>query len=357
MKQFIALFLTVLLLFSIVSCADVNPPISEETEPVFTETTGIPETESDPIDPESTEEVTSEATTTRTETEAAPPPHILDAPPAKQFDILEVGGELSSLGYIDRENHISDVYFYPTERYTDPNSEPRKTVMFLDRIYEVTYYESEKAALYGSHVDTYQYSESGIRLTVQFDRQTGSIRELRYSDSRYLDALDPDDVLIEEECYEKALEFLSVLVDAVGYELTDKTIGPGGGFGGLCTYEFTRFIDGVKTSNQVRISITFCGDVVAYYLNTPEPLDPSKLPLGDALDALSQRVRDRWDAAHTELPYGYEFLSYEIEELEFIRLFDGRYALLYTVKANFREHIYDHDHFNYELAQYLVYLD
>jgi hypothetical protein len=221
----------------------------------------------------------------------------------------------------------------------------------------VTYYQSEKAALYGSHVDTYQYSVSGIRLTVRFDRQTGSIRDLRYSDSRYLDARDPDDVLIEEECYEKALEFLPSLVDVSGYELTNKTVGPAGGFGGLCTYEFTRFINGVKTSNQVRISVTFYGDVVAYNMNSPEPLDPSKLPLGDALDALSQRVRDRWDAVHTELPYGYEFLSYEIEELEFIRLFDGRYALLYTVKANFRQHIDDHDHFNDELAQYLVYLD
>ena len=357
MKQFIALFLAVLLLFSIVSCSDVNPPISEETEPAPAETTGIPETESDPIDPESTEEVTSEATTTRTKTETDPPPHILDAPPAKQFDILEVGKELSTNCYIDRENHFSDVYIYPIDRYTNSDSEPTKSIIFFDTMYELTYQKSERSYLYGSEVDYYRYSDNAKTLNVYFECATGKIRELRYSDSRYLDARDPDDVLIEEECYEKALEFLPSLVDVSGYELTNKTVGPAGGFGGLCTYEFTRFIDGVKTSNQVRISITFYGDVVAYYLNSPEPLDLSKMPTGEALDALSQRVKDRWDAAHTELPYGYEFLSYEIEKLEFIRLFDGRYALLYTVKANFREYIYDHDHFNYERAQYLVYLD
>ena len=362
MKQFTALFLTVLLLLSCVSCADVNPPISEETEPAPAETTGIPEEVTDPTDPESTEAVTSEATTTRTETETTyvyrdPPPHILDAPPAKQFDVLEVGKELSTNHYIDRENHFSDVYLYPIDRYTNSDSEPTKLIIFFDTMYELTYQESERTYLYGSEVDYYQYSDNAKTLKVYFECATGKIRELRYSDSRYLDALDPDDVLIEEECYEKALEFLSVLVDAEGYELTDKTVGSAGGFGGLCTYEFTRFIDGVKTANQVRISVTFCGDVVAYYLNTPEPLDLSKMPTGEALDALSQKVKDRWDSLHPSFPARLEFMSYEIEEIEFLRLFDGRYALLYTVKANFRERCESHYHSNYERAQYLVYLD
>lgn len=346
MKQFIALFLAVLLLLSIVSCADVNPPIPQETEPLTVDSTASSEGSEE-------ESKTIAGETNAFPVETAPTPTIFEAPPAEKFDVLEVG--IYDTDYTEGSKHTLDVILDANQKYYDEKSAPTTTITYLGKTYELPYQNSEKRYQYGSDSDIYQYLENGVMVKVRIDRQTGFVKQFQYADKAYLENTDLENVFTDDECYEKVMEYFSTFTDTSDYELTYQRVEPAVEFGGAYTFYFTRIINGVKTSNQAVFTITFYGDIVSYHFFSPEPLDPSKLPAEDKLEEVNQKIYAHLDEIYAEVTEKVKITSYEIRDMSFERLFDGRYALVYTVRVHM-DYI-ESGFSNYETSKFLIYLD
>lgn len=347
MKQFIALFLAVLLLLSIVSCADVNPPIPQETEPLTVDSTASSEGSEE-------ESKTIAGETNAFPVETAPTPTIFEAPPAEKFDVLEVG--IYDTDYIEGSKHTLDVILDANQKYYDEKSAPTITITYLGKTYELTYQNSEKWYRYGTDVDCYRYFEDGVLLNVRIDRATGFTKMFQYADKKYLEnRLDTEEILDKEECLAKVMEFFSQVTDVSDYQLTSEEYKFLLEHGGTYKFYFTRFINGVKTSNQVLFDITQYGDIWTYHFYSPEPLDPSKLPAEDKLEEVNQKIYAHLDEIYAEVTEKVKITSYEIRDMSFERLFDGRYALVYTVRVHM-DYI-ESGFSNYETSKFLIYLD
>ena len=263
------------------------------------------------------------------------------------YTVYELGGYEN----LSTANHVDDITF-KQERTKELKIFKTKKYEFNEKEYELSYVETEESYLYNSEMDTYSYRDSVVFLEIGINPRTNKIIKFISTNKNY--KLDPNKAeRSKEECLQIAKDFISDYVENVEeYELTvDNSLK----YNEVPDYnfQFSRYIDGMKTYDVAQITITSYGDIVCYRFYCYEGLNDVTLPDENTLEELRGKVNEKLDNIYSDMKNEYRVEYANIDE-RLLRTTDGRYAIEYCVNVSL---VQSKENTITDVAYFIVYLN
>jgi len=248
--------------------------------------------------------------------------------PTRTYTIYETG----MTDYCSGANH-NDEYTTDFSPYRDDMVEQQKTFVFDNQEYVIDYLETRTHYLIGSY-DVYRKLENGFCLQYGISRETGIVVDYRWSDMKYA-TYDNGEEKTKEECLEIAKNHLSKFSKHCNdYQLVKESTAHVPGSTGYL-FKLTRMIDGVKTSDSVSIIVTVHGKIYSHQFTGLDQMINAKLPTENEMSTINKMTSDKINDIYDNVKDKYE-ISFDIEDVVFCKLKDGKEALYYTFEVNLK---------------------
>lgn len=250
-------------------------------------------------------------------------------PEAFSFQIFETG----AFDNYSEANHQIEIELETTEKI-DTNAEQQVNFSFSGTDYVLPYKKTVEGYLSNSNYDIYEKIEKNKQHVEFFlNRNTKRIDMLTCSDFLYLQHLDESaKELDREECLMIVQNFLyQYISDFDMYQLSEDLFDPPE-FGIVYQFYFSRFVGGIETSDQATIWITAYGDIILYDIRGFGEMQGAELPTDEEMSQIQAGLDAKILEIYQRLEDRYT-IEFEIDEVLFIRLADGRYAFKYRIGA------------------------
>lgn len=247
----------------------------------------------------------------------------------EEYTILEIGG----YDYVSEANH-NEEFSYKWIEEIEGSLAKEKTIEYSGIEYDVNYEYTRTSYLYNSDLEYYA-ERDGLNYTrFGVNKTTGKIDMYGWLDISYLET--PG--LIEksrDECFSIAKKQLASLIeDPEQYELEHEYLLEIPEYDAKYVFEFVRKIDGVKTEDSIRIDVTIYGILAYYGAECFGEMRGAKLPDQEQMTAIQADIDKKLDAIYEPIKDDYS-VTFELDDMVFERLADGRYALEYFYKVEF----------------------
>ena len=293
-----AIVLSLLLLISLVSCSETSVP--SETSEV---------------------------------TETSEPPEITKPSAPFTFEAVWASGCVFSTSgsflYSEQDIDIVGEWYQKTDM-------PSRSITVNGQTWSGEYTESIKSFYFNADADLYESSQDDYLIRFRINPETDDVYMFTYlpRGDVYLEANKNSPVLTESQCLDIALQYLEQYVDADEYSLIGSQYRDYTSVTGWYEFELARTVDGVQTSDTVKVHVTIYGDVVHHLFRTlNEMVDPPVLSSED-YQVIESKVHEKIKSVYDSLENAREY-SYDLNHAEatkvFSRLADGRYAMVYNV--------------------------
>ena len=212
------------------------------------------------------------------------------------YTVIEVGGaDFNSIA-----NHDSDIVLeIKSEKELRLNK--NKTFELNSKSYDVEYKYTQKTYLFNGEMDVYRSNKA----TIGVNKKTGNIdRYTSMGDGNYLDGV----VGAEKsyyECLEIAKKYLGKAVsDVENYDVADYRYLEMPEYKAVYSFEFARFVNGMKTSDSAFVGVTVYGDVISHiYQNLGGMKDapvPSEAEMAEIRANVYQKLEDIYGGIKAE---------------------------------------------------------
>lgn len=278
--------------------------------------------------------------------------HILPKPQPFSFQIFETG--LSDC-YSEVPHRVE--FELSTIERTENNVEPQVNISFAGTKYVVPYKHTEQGYLYNSTYDIYEMVEKNKEhIQVSVNRNTNRIDKLICSDFLYLQHLDENAQKLDKaECLAIVQDFLKQYIsDVDAYQLYGDYNSVYPEFGLVYRFYFSRFIEGISSSDQAWFFITEYGDIIHYDIRGLGDMQVAELPTDEEMAQIQAGMDAKISKIYQPVEDRYD-ITYRIREVTFIRLADGRYAFQYSYGVKLTPHGDGLGHS--EVAELIVILD
>lgn len=293
-----AIVLSLLLLISLVSCSETSVP--SETSEV---------------------------------TETSEPPEITKPSAPFTFEAVWASGCVfstsGSASYSEQDIDIVGEWYQKTDM-------PSRSITVNGQTWSGEYTQSIKSFYFNADADLYESSQDDYLIRFRINPETDDVYMFTYlpRGDVYLEANKNSPVLTESQCLDIALQYLEQYVDADEYSLIGSQYRDYTSVTGWYEFELARTVDGVQTSDTVKVHVTIYGDVVHHLFRTlNEMVDPPVLSSED-YQVIESKVHEKIKSVYDSLENAREY-SYDLNHAEatkvFSRLADGRYAMVYSV--------------------------
>ena len=200
----------------------------------------------------------------------------------------------------------------------------RKTIFLNGEEWNLKYEKSLGATDYKEDVDRYTGVCNGERVSFGINSVTGKCEHFIF---RNKDDIDKTVQLTRDELYEIAYEnFLSggYTEDPENYQLSDECSNGSAGY----WFKFTRFVNGIETSEYIRIGLRNNGDLfwfVGNRIGEMKDIDVSAIDMDKLYDAIEIKAKKI---------YGDAYVGFEREGAVLKKLTDGSYIFDYSQHIN-----------------------
>ena len=251
------------------------------------------------------------------------------------FKIFETG---SSGGFSEANHHVE--LKLETTKQIDNSVEQQLEFSFGDAEHTLQYDCTEQGYLYNSYYDCYIKSAKNTAIMeVHINRHSKRIIHYTYYDFLYLQHLDenaekpnPDERLLI--VYDLLKQFVS---DADMYQIYLESSIDTEEHGHIDIFYLHRYIGGVRTSDKATIWITEYGDIITYDLRGLGDMQGAQLPTEEEMAQIHTGTDAKKSEIYQTLEDRYD-ITYQIKDVLFIRLADGRYAFQYFYGVNLTPH-------------------
>lgn len=256
-------------------------------------------------------------------------------PKSFSFQIFETG---SSDCYTDVPHRVE--FELNTIERIESNVEPQVNISFAGTKYVVPYKHTEQGYLYNSTYDIYEMVEKNKEhIQVSVNRNTNRIDKLICSDFLYLQHLDENAQKLDKaECLAIVQDFLKQYIsDVDAYQLYGDYNSVYPEFGLVYRFYFSRFIEGISSSDQAWFFITEYGDIIHYDIRGLGDMQVAELPTDEEMAQIQAGMDAKILEIYQPLEDRYD-ITYQTKDVTFIRLADGRYAFQYSYGVKLTPH-------------------
>ena len=242
-----------------------------------------------------------------------------------KYSVAEVGG-VSDNG--SGAAHKQEVLLEKKE-YQKIKAEPTKEITMGDRTYTGNYWESRKGYLYHDDADYYQRYEDGGMVEFAINNQTGRTDRFSYLEPHYVENKANAPRLDRDACLKTAQEYLGQLTSSADdYTLTKERYLEIPEYEVLYIFKFVRVIDGMETSDSAFIEVSIFGDVVSYSLINFEEMKGAKLPSEEDMNTIREMADEKLASIYEAVQDKYTYSVQSVTSV-FMRLQNGKYAIKY----------------------------
>ena len=272
--------------------------------------------------------------------------------PPKTFEVVEVGG----YDYSSGANHLVEADL-SKQKWNNPQATKSMTLEQNGQPYTLTYQKSTIGYLYEDKHDEYLYRDGTFFLSVNIHPETGKTIFYFWSDTNYPNKV-TSEVLSRDECLQLATEYFKTLTpDASEYRLSEEQYREILEYGAVYSFFFVREVNGFKTGDTALIDITVYGDISCYNISSLGSMKDAVPPTESEVAQIEANLDAKLASIYANVADKYT-VTYDINEVIFARLADGRYALDYSVNVTLTPIIsQDGTTAKTELTRLLVYLD
>ena len=237
----------------------------------------------------------------------------------------------------DSDANLSVVIASLWDKYRDMSVTKEFELDYLGESYKLTYENTIDNYWYHGKWDMYQYKSEGKYVEIGINRDTKRIDVYTWWDKSYLDSIEQDE-LTRDQCLNIAEEYLSDLVNISQYELVNETYLQVPEFNGVYTFYFNNSIDGIKTLDNVNISITSYGRVTSHALFSPGDIYNVKLPSEEEYEMIYEALESKMEEIYEQKKEDYD-ISYELTSSMLVRMKNGKYGIKfnYSVTISYKE--------------------
>ena len=229
--------------------------------------------------------------------------------------------------------HTSDFDLIVRQVELDGITPERITHTIGQTVLSGEYYESIVSPYYLGDGTLYAgVTEEGQDVIFGFNNETGQLISYRFPFYTEKDLTRP--IYTQEECEAIARQFVSSHVDSDDeYEIEKVVYREFESYGGGCyKFHFTRMVDGMKSEEQLEVTITARGRFVYYCGRMLGSMDGQSKPEIDEA-VIADAIRNKMASIYSTMTDQYEY-SYEIEDLRLTRLESGQLYLRYQIKTS-----------------------
>ena len=242
----------------------------------------------------------------------------------KEYTVYEVGGNDSVV-----VQHKDELTVLQTKREKIDTKHKTITYNYNGKDYELKYNETTTFSTYNSSRDMYMMYDGRLLLEIGINPVTGRIDFFSWLDKDYAKTV-TDNVKTRDDCFEICKEYLSNYVDDLSeYRLYDEKYDEYLEIGAKYEFKFKRYIDDIPTSDLISIGVTAYGDVLDHRFECLGGMKNAKRPSDSEMKDIRKSVSKKLDKIYEPVKDKYDVTIGE-EELLFMRLADGRYALQFT---------------------------
>ncbi|MBO5024488.1 MAG: hypothetical protein J6D11_09340 [Clostridia bacterium] len=240
----------------------------------------------------------------------------------KPYTVLEVGGADSR----SVANHDSDIVL-KIKSEKDLKLNKNKTFELNSKSYDVEYRDTMKTYFFNGEIDFYESKEVSIGV----NKKTGNIDQYSFLGAYVLGTEGTEKSY--DECLEIAKKYLGKAVsDVENYAVTNYRYLEIPEYKAVYSFEFARFVNGVKTSDSAFVGVTVYGDVISHtYQNLGGMKDapvPSEAEMAEIRANVYQKLEDIYGGIKAEYD-----VEYSTKDVVLSRLEDGKYAIEYYMDA------------------------
>lgn len=246
-----------------------------------------------------------------------------------KFTVLEIGGYDHRSGADHRAEFTQKL-----ERSIDDKQDQKRDFQINEEQYSLDYDYTQKGYWYNSEVDVYRKQDADRRMVeIRVNRESGAIDGYRWYDPNYVETVDTDEIS-RDECISIAKDYLrSYVEDIEQYELVRDQYWKSPEFNACYDFGFVRVIDGVSTLDKASIWVTAYGKVVLHSFTCLGEMKDAKLPSQDDMKliraAVDEKIKETYQSV--EQKYDIEYTVDDFEDVVFMRLEDGSYAIQYDI--------------------------
>ncbi len=137
-------------------------------------------------------------------------------------------------------------------------------------------------------------------------------------------------VLSQEECVQKAKEFLKDVVDITPYtiQVVDETKND------CYKVNFIKYINGIKTTDQVRVRVNYDGSIYSYSAFMLERVPVNTKTDDIDFEQIKQAVISKVDAIYSDKKDNYDRIDYGEPEYTLTILKDGKRAIICQINID-----------------------
>lgn len=243
-----------------------------------------------------------------------------------------------------------------SKKYEKAISPVNKKMNFNNKEYELYYVNSKKGYLYEDDIDFYEYIEKGTNISIGINNKTGRIDSFSWMSINYLESKSNVNELNRDECLNIAQKYLADFVDdALEYTLINERYLEMPTYQAVYDFEFSRVIDGMKTSDMAYIGITVYGDIITHLFKNLGEMRNETLPNDDDLNTIYNNINEKISVIYNNVSEKFE-ISYDISEVVFVKLENGKRAMIFDIDVDLLNKNDSSLHFG-EFTKLLVYLE
>lgn len=204
------------------------------------------------------------------------------------------------------------------DKYKDVIPNQQITVEIDGKSYVGTYHETEYYK-YGGYPDYVYYTAEGYMLRVNVD---GELTFFRLGKNA------GENKLQKEECLEIGKRFMEKLVDISLYEMTVKENQYG--------YElsFTKYIDGIKTSDSASIIVSYNGELFRYNSDMLGRVEADSNRESIDVEKIKEAVYEKIDEIYAGVKSSYSRIEYKEPELTLTTLKDENLGIVCRLEVD-----------------------
>ncbi len=205
--------------------------------------------------------------------------------------------------------------FADTEKYKNIKIQEQKNVKVQDKEFIGNYRETRFKA-YNYYPEFEYRTSNGAEFSVD---ENGKPVFYFNSDTKVT-----QNVLSQEECMQKAKEFLKDIVDITPYtvEVVDETKND------CYKVTFIKYINGIKTTDQIRVSVNYDGSIYSYSAFMLDRVPVNTKTDDIDFEQIKQAVITKVDSIYSDKKDNYDRLDYGEPEYTLTILKDGKRAII-----------------------------
>ena len=245
-----------------------------------------------------------------------------------RYNVFEMGGTLNQ----SQANH--SVEFVGGKKIKSEKEIENEYKYIVDgQEYSLTYDHTEEWYWFGSETVYYSIEQDGKQIEIGINKETGRVDSYWFAEKYYSDE-NTTTLKNDKECLEIAKQYLANYVEeANAYELIDINYSDGWQGRGLYTYEFRRIVAGVQTMDAAYIGVMGDGTIKTHTFQCLGQMKDIELPNENLMGLIEKDIDKKLIAIYGPLKGDYS-VTYEMSDMVYLRLLDGRYAIEYSYEVS-----------------------